>query len=351
MSDINFQEFDSWINSDYLQNIRKRMYEGEQISECNKCWKDESVGKQSLREIYNREFSKFSIRDSINKTWQVKDSVCALDLKLGNLCNLKCVMCNPFSSSQLLTEYKTHSEQFDNLKTYSIEFLEEDFSWPLTEAFKMFLSKFQNQIKWIKFTGGEPTIIPHVLDVLDNINCASETTVSFTTNATKLDQKFIDKIKKFNTVWLSVSLEGIEEHNDQIRFLSNWNEVEKNILRVCNLPNVYFNINYVLQCFSVSTFIPLLKWCEKHQITLCILKLSNPDYLSIDGVDINIINKFADSLSELNLTKNQNVILQVLGHLQTHKYSKDLARQRHEYLQLIDSIRSTKTDQIIQEMT
>jgi molybdenum cofactor biosynthesis enzyme MoaA len=349
-SESDFRDFDTWINSDYLQNIRKRMYQGEKISECDVCWKDESVGKQSLRKIYNLEFAQFFNRDLIDKNWQATDSVCALDLKLGNLCNLKCVMCGPLSSSQLLTEYKANTTKFNSLTNYSINFLDKDFSWPLTDDFKQFLSKFRDQIKWIKFTGGEPTIIPHVLDVLDEIDCNNEVTVSFTTNATKLDQKFVDKIKKFGQVWLSVSLEGIEEHNDQIRFLSHWTEVEQNILSVYNLPNVYFSVNHVLQCFSVCTLIPLLQWCEKYQIPLRIIKLSNPNYLSLDAVNSNIISKFIDRLKELNLTTNQNTVQQVLAYLQNHAHSENLEQQRHEYLQLIDSIRSTKTDQIIDEI-
>jgi len=347
VSNINFQEFDNWINSEYLQNVRKRMYQGEKIKECNICWQDESVGKKSLRQIYNQEFAKFSIRDNINKNWQVTNSICALDLKLGNLCNLKCVMCNPSSSSQLFTEYNTNKAKFNSLENYSIDFLEKDFSWPLTDDFKKFLNKFQSQIKWIKFTGGEPTIIPHILDVLDNTNCVSDVIVTLTTNGTKLDQNFIDKIKKFHTVWLTVSLEGIQEHNDQIRFLSHWEEIERNILSVCNLPNVYFSINHVLQCFSVSTLIPLLTWCDQHNLELNIGKLSRPEYLSLDAVDTNTIDKFAQALKALNLIRNQNIVNEVLGYLQTYKYSPDLEQQRHEYLQLIDSIRSTKTDQII----
>ena len=151
-SDTNFRDFDSWINSDYLQDVRKRMYQGEKISQCDTCWKDESVGKQSLRKIYNLEFAKFSNRDHINKNWQVTDSICTLDLQLGNLCNLKCVMCTPSSSSQLLTEYKANATKFNSLTGYSVNFLDKDFSWPLTDDFKKFLSKFQNQIKWIKFS-------------------------------------------------------------------------------------------------------------------------------------------------------------------------------------------------------
>jgi molybdenum cofactor biosynthesis enzyme MoaA len=345
ISNTNFQDFDSWINSDFLQDIRRRMYQGEKIKECDVCWQDESAGKKSLRQIYNKEFSKFSVRDHINKNWKVTNSICALDLKLGNLCNLKCVMCNPSSSSQLLSEYKTNTIKFDSLKNYNVDFLEKDFSWPSTDDFKQFLNRFQSQIRWIKFTGGEPTIIPHVLDLLDN--CANEITITLTTNGTKLDHNLIGKIKKFHTVWLTVSLEGIQEHNDQIRFGSHWAEIEKNILAVANLPNVYFNINHTLQCFSVVTLVPLLEWCNQHDLELNIGKLSRPEYLSLDAVDAHAINKFAQELKALGVDKNKNVVNAVLGFLQNYKYSADLEQQRHEYLQLIDSIRSTKTDQII----
>jgi hypothetical protein len=94
----------------------------------------------------------------------------------------------------------------------------------------------------------------------------------------------------------------------------------------------------------------LLQWCEKYQIPLRILKLLKPNYLSLDAVDANTINKFVDRLIELNLTTNQNIVQQVLTYLQDHTYSENLEQQRHEYLQLIDSIRSTKTDQIIEEI-
>jgi len=346
-SDATFKDFDTWHNSDYLKNIRKRMYQGEKISACATCWHDESIGKESLRQIYNQEWSKFSVRDIINKNWHASHGVCALDLKLGNLCNLKCVMCSPSSSSQLLSEYKTNTTKFNNLKYYAVNFLEKDFSWPLTDDFKDFLKKFQNQLRWIKFTGGEPTIIPHVLDVLDNLNC-DKVTVTLATNGTRLDQQFVDKIKKFQTVWLTVSLEGIQEHNDQIRFLSQWEEIEKNILSVYNLPNIYFSINHVLQCFSVNTFIPLLQWCEKYQIKLDVNVLSKPEYLSINAVGVNIIEKFINQLKQTHVTTNHQVIPHVLGHLSNYSYRPDLEKQRHEYLQLLDSIRHTNTDNIIE---
>ena len=94
---------------------------------------------------------------------------------------------------------------------------------------------------------------------------------------------------------------------------------------MANLPNVYFNINHVLQCFSVVTLIPLLTWCEQHDLELNIGKLSSPEYLSLDAVDADTINKFTQDLKTLGVAKNQNIVNEVLGYLQKYKYNADLS--------------------------
>jgi MoaA/NifB/PqqE/SkfB family radical SAM enzyme len=345
--EFKYSNFDQWVNSDKMKNVRQSLHSGEKISECSYCWGAEKIGQKSLRQIYNSEFSKYFDFKKINPDWIADDTIVTLDFKLGNVCNLKCVMCDGKSSSQLMSEYKGNKEQFNLLSFFKKPSTEIDFKWPLTESFKTFLDQFKNQARWVKFTGGEPTLIPYVIDLLDELSNPELITVSLTTNATSINTKLLSSLSKFNTVWISASIEGIKEHNDQIRYLSTWSEVEQNILLLKNLKNVYFNINYVLQCFSVKTLIPVLRWCEQHSLTLENQMLSTPDYLKIDSVDPDIVEDFQQELQQLNLQTNQMVVDQILEHLKDYKFNPELKKQRLQYLSTLDNIRGTQLTELI----
>ena len=344
---FNYNSFDLWINSDEMKDARQSLHSGEKISACSACWDAENIGQKSLRQIYNLEFNKYFDFKKLNNNWMVDNTVVTLDLKLGNLCNLKCVMCDGTYSSQLMSEYKTNQEKFDSLTFFRKPPIEIDFEWPLTESFKNFLNQFKDRVRWIKFTGGEPTLIPYVITLLDEIPNPELVTISLTTNATRINSKLLSVLPKFNTVWLSASIEGIGKDNTQIRYLSDWSEVEHNILLLKELDNVHFNINYVFQCFSVRTLVPVLKWCEQYNLKLENQILSGPEYLNINSVDVNIVENFQQQLQQLQLKNNQTVIDQVLAFLKGYKFNSELKEQRLHYLSTLDSIRSTNLQNLI----
>jgi sulfatase maturation enzyme AslB (radical SAM superfamily) len=291
------------------------------------------------------EFRKFvNLRDLNTQEWTVDPAgICTLDLKLGNLCNLKCVMCGGNASSQLMTEYVQHKEKFNKIKNYWTPNTEVDFAWPLSTEFQEFISRFQHNLKWIKFTGGEPTLIPYVLDFLSQIECPEEVTVSLITNGTTYNTQLFEVLKKFKTLWLNVSLEGIKKHNDLIRYKSKWAEVEQNILAYKQLPNVRFVINHVLQAFSVHTLLPLLKWCEEHELKLIFTLLLGPVFLTLNTVSPGDIEQFRLELTDYqnHVKLNSDIIPGVLSVLKDYVHNSTLEQERLQYLSTLDDIRNT----------
>jgi len=340
-----YKDFDDWINTEEMRDLRKKLHNGEPVDSCRHCYAQEKYGRLSQRQVYNVEFSKFINLRKLNTTdWTVSaDDVCTLDLKLGNLCNLKCVMCGGNASSQIMTEYVQHKEKFGKIKNYWVPDTELDFAWPLSEEFKSFLSKFQQNLKWIKFTGGEPTLIPYVFDFLSAVNNPQDITVCLYTNATTYNDKLFETLKKFKTVWLTASLEGIGQHNDLIRYKSEWTAVEENILTYQKLDNVRFVINHVLQSFSITTFIPLLEWCEQHQLKLIFTLLLGPVFLSLNSVDPDKIKQFQTELENRrnHIKFNSDVIPGVLKVLEDHRFDPALQKERLEYLGTLDAVRNT----------
>ena len=76
------------FHSEYMENMRKEFLDGGQPDTCAKCWALEESGGISKRMISNE---KFGIHTD-------EKGITFLDLKLGNICNLKCRICLLYTS-------------------------------------------------------------------------------------------------------------------------------------------------------------------------------------------------------------------------------------------------------------
>ena len=116
-----YDEIVEWYNSDTLKHLRSDLVNGVKNPICNTCWISEESNKQSQRQVYNKHIGKI-IEDHWDKNFKHNKklldvisninykNINSFDLKLGNLCNLKCIMCNADSSSQLLAEARMYPE-------------------------------------------------------------------------------------------------------------------------------------------------------------------------------------------------------------------------------------------------
>ena len=115
MVDLNRgHKIESVWNSNHMKKIRKEMVEGEIVKGCEHCYDLEDMGFPSYRTNYIRDWFEYSskgdeihdiIESSINNDYYVDTAPMYLDFRLGNMCNLKCRMCQPQNSSQIQKEY------------------------------------------------------------------------------------------------------------------------------------------------------------------------------------------------------------------------------------------------------
>ena len=104
---LNQQNIQDYWNSDYLKQVRINMLKGKKISACRRCYEEESNGYRSHRLIENKAWHDklgFEFIDNlVQQTLEngvLNSEVLALDLRLGNTCNLQCIMCQPRESSK-----------------------------------------------------------------------------------------------------------------------------------------------------------------------------------------------------------------------------------------------------------
>ena len=107
-------KIDDVRNAPLLKEVRKSMLDGERHSMCIRCNDEDdarmaSRRRNAIREYYNKynyDFWKAESSTMPDGTLVIdKSPVLEWDIRLGNLCNLKCRMCHPSESTQWYDEW------------------------------------------------------------------------------------------------------------------------------------------------------------------------------------------------------------------------------------------------------
>ena len=269
---------DAW-NSDEMRRMRMAMINGEKLEGCNVCYLQEASGRTSNREYANAEWThKLTSKEIENKIDQailnageIDYSIAYLDLRLGNLCNLKCRMCSPFNSSQIAKEH-LDLEQRD--PAYKVV-------WASTfgkfnPRFNDMQEWFDNDILWdqvidmipnlkkVYMTGGEPTLIENNFKFMQACidKGRKDIVLFFNTNCTNVNKKFTNLISQFDRVNINASIDGVNEVNDYIRAPSKWSQISRNVETLAQMPNVVLGVTPTVQTYNVFNLIDTLNWVD-----------------------------------------------------------------------------------------
>ena len=343
-SNITYENYATWWNGDDMRSLRKDLSSGHKNKNCNLCWMMEESGKESLRLSYNNLFKKYAnyqeIKNADNNNYVSSEPV-TWDLRLGNLCNLKCVMCDATFSDKIADEIKQHSllidQKFPNKLTINHVYRD----WTNTDQAAQFLNHIVPRSKWIKLQGGEPFAQKNIRDVIENFN---NVILAVTTNGTVLDERLYNALAQLPRVEISISVEAIGNANDIIRYGSDWNDIKINLLRLKQLPNVDVQINHVLQITSVFFLADVLQFCEDNNIYLHLNKLYKPEYLSLSACPKKYVDKMVMDISQIKIKhpKNQYIKTFVENVCTSTTYDPKLNNEFDRYVDLLDHMRPKK---------
>jgi len=243
--------------SDYYRKLRRKFLDDEQPEICNKCFKLEEAGGISDRQRFNNEYlGKFKPSVIYGNEY---GSPLDLDIRPGNLCNLKCRMCGPSSSTQIRKEIKENPILIEILGKGDIAT-----SNMLSDENNIeFLLRNVDKGRRIKFLGGEPTIMPEVdrfLDILIEREMF-DVPLHFTTNCTNSNTRFIDKISKFKQLTFNYSVDGVGKVVEYIRDPVKFNSINTNIQTYHNI-SWYGQISYTLQAYNFFNLLETLDWAN-----------------------------------------------------------------------------------------
>lgn len=273
----------AWNSSD-MRNIRKAMLKGEKIEGCSVCYLQEESNRKSNRQHSLDEWSQRLGMDALESKFTqaekndgiIFDDPIYLDLRLGNLCNLKCRMCNPWNSSQIAKEHIQLQEKNIEYKevwkkifgTFPVSVMD-DQQWFESDILWDQVISLIPHLKKVYMTGGEPTLIKNNFKFMEQCieQNRSDILLFFNTNCTNVNKTFLELITQFKQVNINVSIDGINNVNDYIRFPSNWAQLNENIEKLARLPNVNLGITPTVQVYNVFDLVNILEYVDKLNTT------------------------------------------------------------------------------------
>lgn len=325
-----FRNFDHWWKED-LKGLRQDLMSGIKNPGCANCWRDQELGVSSYRDQVNNQWNEYI--DLVEPLeWPIDQMY-----NFGSFCNLKCIMCNPYASSSIETEYLMNKKYFNDAGIIWNS-VDKEHKWYQSDAFVELKEQISLPARFVQLQGGEPLLSPDALDFLSNMPFPDLVTLVITTNMTTLDDDIINILKRFKEVRLTISLEGTGKHNDYIRFGSRWSDIEANVDRVV-AEGFKVIIAHTLQRTSLKSLPNLFAWANSRNLKLVCNLLDWPPYLSV--------NSAPDSERQTCLEQLGSTDKEYLEKfLQGVQYDANLDARFKEYLMTLDQLRQTDFRQV-----
>jgi MoaA/NifB/PqqE/SkfB family radical SAM enzyme len=287
--------------------MRQDLLDGKKIAECKQCHNQEERHGISQRQVYNEYYF---IKDNQdigyyhNTVKKMKfdqlDKPLYVEMHVSNLCNLKCLTCNEWDSSQFHAENKIlgiskhPGTNFTKFVVNTAKALEE-----VIHPGMLFLD----------IRGGETLLVPEVKKQLSDVapDIAKNITLKIQTNGTiKPDTEWLEIFKKFKNTKINVSVDAYGDDNHYVRYPANWKDILDTI--ECIKSNgIKFIINTVVSNLNIMFLDKLLIWIQKNNYLNYLYILESPAHYSPTNLPDDCLEIAVSRLSKLpKKFENQN---------------------------------------------
>jgi sulfatase maturation enzyme AslB (radical SAM superfamily) len=257
IGDIKDNTLEEIWNGDKMKEVRRQVMNDERPNVCEPCFRLEDQGVQSLRQRHTAGVipeARINLYpdalDALNEDYTMPFELPTMEIKLNNLCNLKCRMCNPLDSTQW-KDWNQVTEFYKKENNYLIPTVEK-----LVDTPGKYIGPFDNSDNWwssfekllpffrrVEFAGGEPLMDPYHYKILDRLAEYGENIeIKYATNGTTLGIKggrtIHDYWPKFKSVAVNISIDGLHDTYEYIRGNGKFSEVEENVKVFKSFPNV-----------------------------------------------------------------------------------------------------------------
>lgn len=333
-----------WASSKPLIEMQQRILNNEVPDSCKICHSNEKTFNESLRTAALRNYNKQVFTES---------DIDFVDYRSSNICNFKCRSCSPTFSHGIAHEAKNTPglQRYFNIcpdaKTLSLA--EEDQQWVWDNL---------DRIKRLMLTGGEPTMIPRIKDIVNLIaeKYADKIQLLITSNLSFSDPLWYKITTTMPNIHWTASIDAVGEAAEIIRHGTDWSTVEQNLNWLAiNAPSL--NINTVvtnLSLFQLGQVLVLGREMQKKSIQpssrhgtdgcrhqFAILPVGN--MLAVDNLPPELAEKalpYLHSCLELDLdTEQKDTVNGLIERLKNYKFNPVLWDKFKHYNKTLDGLR------------
>lgn len=311
-------------NNDYIKDIQNHFLKDDwKREECSHCIRNESLGKVSKRE---RSLERGNIGHIVS--W---------DIRPGNTCNLKCIMCNPFNSSKWYEDIDLYNEFTYLTKANPKDIDRTGLDWDYI------INNCLGKAKNIYIAGGEPFYMKNVQKFIELLSKDTwnrkNTTIRIQTNGVSNNNKFLENLSKFDRLVFNISIDGWGPVNELIRYPTSHKTLIQNtneLYKIANLKKTRFlNFNITAQCLNLPNLDKTYKKLEslynaKPEIHI----LKDPKFLSINCLKPQVIE---------GIETDNELLLSII---KTYKYDEEQNKKMQKFVLAMDEKRGTNSKEI-----
>ena len=359
-TDLNTKEMTplEYWNSDVSKQIRNDMLkpvaEFSDVTKfaCSQCLKNNRDGVRSRRQTENKRYdsntkAKVNVIKHIKNIDYTYDDLLYVNFKvLGNICNLKCVMCSANASSKIAAEAKQHYG-FPRGWSAGDKAELEPFTPDTRNDYFTELQKIIDSIPKFNLVGGENLIhpdFPRLFQMFIDSPNISNIDMLIITNGTIVPDIVQKNAHLFKSMSILISMDGVFERGSYVRSGLNWKKFDTNVRKFASNPNVFLRLVPAIQMLNVGYVKEMHDWIESVGL--------NPK----EAIDWNNVVTYPETLRAINLPEEikKQYMRKMIGPDITHPSIRvvfDILKQpQHshkefleglKYLRKLDKIRNT----------
>jgi|GEM_PF-882830 len=208
------------------------------------------VNKKIYKDVFKNKIKQFLI--GIKKELKTKyeggfpfvedeqmDVPIAAEIQVNTFCNLRCKHCCQSSYNKIM---------------------------PFKKIKKILEILYREKVFEINLVGGELFLHPDILEIISLCCEKHNFATNIVTNATLLSEDIIKKISKFrNKLAFLVSLEGVGDHNDEIRGKGTFKKIDRAI-RALKKYKIYLEISTTINAVNIKYWREVVDYCKKLNI-------------------------------------------------------------------------------------
>ena len=273
IGNIKDQSLVSIINGDEWKKVKEQMYANEWPTECLSCKEREDVTGWSVRTLFSD--------GSFDITGWEEEKLTYLEFNGSNICNLACLHCTPGFSSRWVIDNKkakavfdTYDQDTQNKIRYfdAVQIYDNDSNGRSTKMHlpdpELVLKNLKDldlsNLRTINFKGGEPLLNSEtlaILNYLDELSVLSNVSIILSSNGTYVNQEIIDMFKKCKKITFNLSLDGINELFNYIRYGdAKFTDIEPVVARLNELSNISIHFQVAIMNYNIFNLEEIRQW-------------------------------------------------------------------------------------------